>query len=245
VIHAEPEDDGLAAAKIHAAAACSAVPVSAAYYLGMTLDKFHIALRPQQVSLASLRQMVAWAVEHKPAAVAVPPAYVGHLAKPLRSAGVAVSCPIGAAGFMKSTIKAIECTSAMKDGASELEIIPLPEFVVRGDIEQLKAELLEIVRAARATRIDAMLKVHLPLAGVADIRGEAGVVDLLRAVREGACDGIVAVADASLVPLLRTHGQGLFLQLAPPGLAMANAVCPTGIDRLSVTVAAEELTAAT
>jgi len=72
---------------------------------------------------------------------------------------------------------------------------------LRGDFDALRAELLEIARAARATRRDVQLHVMI------EVGDESLIATACRAIRESACDGVVCRRDIAL--LLRRHAESL------------------------------------
>lgn len=160
---------------------------------------------------ADVEQFLDAAIELKPAAVRVPPVFVAFTAQRLTGLGIAVATTIG--GKMnKSTVKAIATTSAIKDGATEVEIELFPTPLATGDVEAMKIELMEIVRAARATRRDAILKVLINANWLMSARGENGIESALRGIREGAGDAALLFGDPSEVRIARTHGHCLILQ---------------------------------
>ena len=78
----------------------------------------------------------------------------------LRGTGVATCTVIGFPhGTTRSTVKAIEATACAKQGADEIDIVAFLPFLINYDVTSAKAELMEIVRAARAVRSDIVIKV--------------------------------------------------------------------------------------
>ncbi|MCS7034715.1 MAG: hypothetical protein NZ561_12100 [Phycisphaerae bacterium] len=121
---------------------------------------------------------------------------------------VARVCP---SGMSKPTIKAIEATSCIKDGASELQVEPLPGPQLQGDFDVVKAELQEIARAARATGRPVLLHARLYTSLLFQRGGEGWVEAACQAVRQGAFDGILDRGDDACHTLLRTYAQDLLL----------------------------------
>src|SRR5688572_29655037 len=134
--------------------------------------------------------------------VVVLPVWVGRVATMLREAGgvrtmAAVGFPLGGS---KSTVKAIEATSCVKDGAEGLWVVPHLPNLLRADLDATKFELLEIVRAARAARRDVQVHVVVEVEMlVAETDGQRLMETACRAVRESACDGIVAGSGYTIV----------------------------------------------
>lgn len=121
-------------------------------------------------------------------------------------------------GMAKPTIKAIEAASCIKDGASEILVEPLLAPQLAGDFSPLKAELLEVARAARATGRDVLLHVNLRTMLLNQRGGEAWVEAACRAVREGAFDGITDIGDDASHALVRTHAGPLILRRCMPAV---------------------------
>jgi deoxyribose-phosphate aldolase len=119
----------------------------------------------------------------------------------LRGSGATVAAVVNYPhGTGKATIKAIEATSCIKDGADAVVIVPHAPHVIRGDFDALRGELLEIARAARATRRDVQIQVMI------DVTQESLISTACRAIRESACDGVVTT---SAVRLVRKHAESL------------------------------------
>src|SRR5882762_8232608 len=110
----------------------------------------HTILKPESTA-PEVHRVVAEAMQYGFAAVCVAPIWIARVATMLRGSGVrtcaVVSFPHGAS---KPTIKAIEATSAIKDGADEIDVVAHLPHLAKADLDASRAELLEIVRAARA-----------------------------------------------------------------------------------------------
>ena len=120
------------------------------------------------------------------------------------SSGVATCAAISfPGGASKSTVKAIEATSCIKDGADEIAVVPHWPNVARGDVDAMKLELLEIVRAARAARSDVVVKVVVHPRSRDAINFEAAC----RAIRESGCDWLVISGEGSLVEIVGSAKQ--------------------------------------
>lgn len=192
-----------------------------------------------ETSRAMTEALVAAALERGIAGVGVFPVFVAPVAK-LAAGRVAVVAKVGGAGLAKPTLKAIEATSAIKDGAAEVQVEPLLAPLLAGDVDAAKQELLEIVRACRATGRDVMI--HAVLRSAALMRGPGGgegaVERACRAIREGACDGVVDVGDDASHAVVRTHAHALLLrrQLAGAAWPAVRASLRPGVDRVEVFV---------
>src|SRR4051812_2361614 len=124
-------------------------------------------------------------------AICVTPVWTNRVATMLRGSGVRVCSMVGFPfGTHKSTIKAIEATSTIKDGADEIEVVAHLPYLLAGDLDAARAELMEIVRAARSTRRDVFVRVIVETALLQQHAGEdaEGAMKLTevacRAVRE-------------------------------------------------------------
>lgn len=187
---------------------------------------------------------VGEAIELGCAAVCVHPAWVRLAVRQVGSSGVAVCSVAGfPMGVNKPTLKAIEATAAIKDGASEIDVVAfLPNLLAR-DVDAARAELMEIVRGARATRRDVVVKVIVETALLMQNEDPQGAVaDACRAVRESGADyiktstGMHAAGGATLeaVRLLKKHAEGLLVKAAG-GIrdrVTAEAMVAAGADRL-------------
>jgi hypothetical protein len=148
--------------------------------------------------------------------VGVFPVFVGEAAKRAAGTNVTVVAKCGHQGLSKSTVKAIECTSAIKDGAREVQVEPLLAAQIAGDFDATKQELLEIVRACRATGRDAKIFAIVRSMLLQRDGGEKSIEGVCRAVREGACDGILDIGDDASHALVRTHAQNLLISRSMP-----------------------------
>src|SRR5438477_4328602 len=81
-----------------------------------------------------VHRVVAEAMQYNFASVCVAPVWIARVATMLRGSGVrtcgVVSFPHGTA---KATIKAIEATSSIKDGADEIDIVAHLPYLAKGD----------------------------------------------------------------------------------------------------------------
>jgi deoxyribose-phosphate aldolase len=211
-----------------------------------TID--HTILKPEARS-PEVQRVCSEAIEHGFAAVCVAPVWVGRVATLLRGSGV-LTCTV--AGFPhgtgKSTVKAIEAVAAVKDGADEVDVVAHLPYLIDGDLDAARAELMEVVRAARAARRDVAIKVIVESAAlistVGDERAEQSIELACRAVREGGCDFIktstgfhpAGGASVRAVGLMKKHARGLLVKAAGGirDLATARAMLDAGADRLGM-----------
>ena len=205
----------------------------------------HTLLKPEALP-ADIHRLIAEAIEHRFAAVCVAPAFVAKAAIELRSSGVplctVVSFPHGTS---KPTIKAIEATSAVKDGADEIDVVAHLPNLINNNFDAARLELIEIVKAARAARPSTVIKVIIESAALLALgsdRGEAAIATACRAIRESGCDFVktstgfhpAGGATEQAVRLIKKHGQDLQIKAAGGirDLATAKKMLEAGADRL-------------
>jgi deoxyribose-phosphate aldolase len=210
----------------------------------------HTILKPEATS-AEVHRTVTEAMQLGCATVCVAPAWVGRVATLLRGQSVptGVCTVVGFPhGTSKPTVKAIEATSVIKDGADEIDVVAFLPHLLAGDVEATKGELREIVRAARATRADVVIKVivesTLLFKALGPERGAAALAAACRSVRESGADFIKTCtgfhpaggATAETVAILRRHAEGLGVKAAGGirDLATARAMLDAGADRLGM-----------
>jgi len=172
------------------------------------------------------------------------------LAAMVRGSGARVGTHVGfPLGTSKATIKAIEATGAVKDGADEIEVVAHLPYVLALDVDSARAELMEVVRAARAARREVVVHVIFETALLWRLGGERAVECACRATRESGCDGIVtatglidpaAAGEAASLPeilaRLKRHGEALTIKAAVvDDPAAARAALEAGADRVGTT----------
>lgn len=210
----------------------------------------HSILKPE-ASSAEVHRVVTEAMQLGCATVCVAPVWVGRVATMLRGQPVptgvctVVGFPHGAS---KATVKAIEATSTIKDGADEIDVVAHLPHLLNADVDAIKAELLEIARAARTTRRDVVIKVIVESAllvkALGPAAGHAALAAACRAVRESGCDFIktstgfhpAGGATVETVKILKQHAEGLGVKAAGgiKDLATALAMLDAGADRLGM-----------
>ncbi|HTL31309.1 MAG TPA: deoxyribose-phosphate aldolase [Tepidisphaeraceae bacterium] len=178
------------------------------------------ALDPR-LTAPQVHALVAGAMEYGLASICVTPVWVARVATMLRGGGnVSLCTTVGFPhGTHKATIKAIEATSSIKDGSSEIAVVPHLPNLIKPDPGAARSELMEIVRAARATRRDVVVRVFIESATLMQKGSEATIESACRAVRESGCDAIVTStgydpaggATVEAIRLLRKHGEGLLI----------------------------------
>lgn len=210
----------------------------------------HTILKPE-ASSAEVHRVATEAMQLGCASVCIAPAWVGRVATMVRGqgGGTAVCAVVGFPhGTNKSTVKAIEATSTIKDGADEIDVVAHLPYLLSGDFEATKAELLEINRAARSTRRDVVIKVIVESALLYKVLGnsqaEAALAAACRAVRESGGDYIktstgfhpAGGATIEAVKILKQHAEGLGVKAAGGirDLATARAMLDAGADRLGM-----------
>jgi deoxyribose-phosphate aldolase len=128
---------------------------------------------------AEVRKIVQEALEHRFASVCVNGRWVDLVSDLLEQAGIGdpqksdnpvltcavVGFPLGA---MRSTIKAIEASSCVKDGAQEIDmVLSLPD-VIAGNSDYVRNDIYEVVRAAKAVHKNVIVKVILESAALTE-----------------------------------------------------------------------------
>jgi deoxyribose-phosphate aldolase len=212
-------------------------------------------LKPEAVS-AEVHKVASDAMQYGCRAVVAAPVWTEGLAKMVKGSGVRVVSTIAFPfGTAKSTVKAIEATSTIKDGADEIEVVAHVPPILALDLETARAELMEVVRAARATRKDVLIRVitefellmELPLE-----RREPTVEVACRAIRESGCDGVITgtgyhpagAASAESIALVKKYGEGLTLKAAlMDDLESAQGALSTGADLIGSEAATQLLEA--
>jgi len=204
----------------------------------------HTLLKPE-ADRRQIHRLVAEATEHGFASVCVNGRFVADVAKALYNTGVHTCAVVGfPLGACKSTIKAIEATAAVKDGADEIDFVAYLPHLLKQDLASAKAEFLEIVKAARAANPAVVIKVIIESAVLLQDTGqaEARIETACRAARESGCDYVktstgfhpAGGASVEAVKLMKKHSGGLYVKAAggirshDDAMKMINA----GTDRL-------------
>jgi deoxyribose-phosphate aldolase len=205
----------------------------------------HTLLKPEALP-ADIHRLIAEAIQHRFATVCVAPAFVAKAAIELRGSGVALCTVVSFPhGTSKPTIKAIEATSAVKEGADELDVVAHLPNLINNNFDAARFELIEIVKAARAARPTTVIKVIIESATLLSLgpdRGESAIATACRAIRESGCDFVktstgfhpAGGASAEAIRLIKKHAQGLQIKAAGGirNLATAKMMLEAGADRL-------------
>lgn len=212
----------------------------------------HTLLTPQATE-AEVDRVVDEALEHGFAAVCVAPVFVRQVSRRLAGSVVRTCSVIGFPhGTSKSTVKAIEATAAVKDGADEIDVVAHLPNLLACDVDAARAELSEIVRGARAVRREVVVKVIVESALLLQQEGhDEAIAAACRAVRESGGDFIktstgyhpAGGASVEAVRLMKKHGDAL--QIKASGgirdLATARAMLDAGADRLGMSTSVQVL----
>lgn len=208
----------------------------------------HTILKPEATAI-DVDGVVAEALAHQFASVCVAPVWVPSVAKRLKGTGVLTCTVVGFPhGTAKSTIKAIEATSAVKDGAAEVDVVAHLPYLLAFDVDAARAELSEVVRAVRAARRDVVVKVIVESAALMKIVGpdnaERVIETACKAVRESGCDFIktstgfhpAGGASVEAVRYMKAHAGGLLVKASGGirDLATSTAMLDAGAARLGL-----------
>jgi deoxyribose-phosphate aldolase len=207
----------------------------------------HTILKPEATA-GEVDKIVAEALEHRFASVCVAPIWVSRVARQLSGSGV-LTCTVTSFphGTSKPTVKAIEGSSSVKDGAQEVDVVAHLPHLARLDFEAAKAEYTELVRACRAARSDVVVKVIVESAYLMTLGpeiGEKAIAVACRAVRESGADFIktstgfhpAGGASVAAVTLMKKYGDGILIKASGGirDLPTAMAMLAAGADRLGL-----------
>ena len=213
-------------------------------------------LRPEAMP-AEVHRVASDAMQLGCRAVVAAPVWIERVAKMVQGSGVLVVSTVAFPfGNAKSTVKAIEATSTIKDGADEIEVMAHLPHILAIDLDAARAELLEIARAARATRKDVVIRVIVEfelLMEQPDDRRAKAVECACRAIRESGCDGMLTgtgyhpagAASAESITMVKKYaGEGLKLKAALMDDAeSAQGALEVGADLIGSEAAAQVLEA--
>src|SRR5690242_9582186 len=95
----------------------------------------HAILRPDAFN-ADVHRIVTEAMQQGIDGVMLPPVWISRTATMIRGSGVRLCSTVSFPhGTSKSTVKAIEATSTIKDGADEIAIVPHAVAFLRQDLQ--------------------------------------------------------------------------------------------------------------
>ncbi len=210
---------------------------------------------------ADVRQVVAEAITYKFASVCVNPCWVNLVSDLLHEAGLddpeKTATPVftcGCVGFPlganRTTIKANEAASCVKDGAGEIDMVIAIPALLAGDLAAARTDVLEVVKAARAVWKNTVIKVILETA----VLNEEQIALGCQAAREGGADFVKTStgfhpkggATVQSVALLKKYSGGLKVKAAGGirDLATAQAMISAGADRLGCSASVAIVTSA-
>ena len=211
----------------------------------------HTILKPEALA-ADVDAVVRDAIAHRFASVCVAANWVRYIAPRLSGSGVKVCSVVGFPhGTSKSTVKAIEATAAVKDGAEEVDVVAFLPHLLNLDLDAAREELSEIARASRAANPRVLIKVIVESAALSaaaakdGAKFEAMIALACEAVRESGCDFIktstgfhpAGGASPLAVKLMKQHSGGVIQVKASGGirdLATAQDMLAAGADRLGL-----------
>jgi deoxyribose-phosphate aldolase len=135
----------------------------------------HTLLKPEATE-TDIRRLVEEAVEYRFASVCVNGRWVASAAWWLHQAGAqageravkvcaVVGFPLGA---MKASMKAGEAVVAIGEGAGEIDMVVPLGLLLDGRESEVRNDIIEVVRAAKAARSDALVKVVLEAAALTE-----------------------------------------------------------------------------
>jgi len=213
-------------------------------------------LKPEAMP-AEVHRVATDAMQFGCRAVVAAPVWTQRLAQMVQGSGVRVVSTVAFPfGNAKATVKAIEATSTIKDGADEIEVMAHLPYILAIDLDAARAELLEIARAARATRKDVVIRVIVEfelLMEQPEDRREQAVECACRAVRESGCDGMLTgtgyhpagAASAESITMVKKYaGTGLKLKAAlMDDVESAQGALESGADLIGSEAAAQVLEA--
>ncbi|MBC8107694.1 MAG: hypothetical protein H7Z14_13970 [Anaerolineae bacterium] len=210
--------------------------------------RIELAILIPEALPAQVHKVVTDVVQGGYAGAVVPPVYVSRAATMVRGSGATVNTTVGFPhGTNKPTLKAIEATSSIKDGADAVMIVAHLPHLIRGDFDAARAELLEIVRAARATRREVQINVIIESAMLMQQHdGERLIATACRAIRESGCDGVASATGfhpagagtEDAIRAIRRHAESLIV-VASGNIAASEAqrYLAAGADRTIVDAA--------
>lgn len=140
-----------------------------------------------------VQRVINEAKSHGFASVCVNGGFIASAASALHGSGVK-TC--GVAGFplgaMKNTVKAIEATSLVKDGADEVDFVAHLSTLLTADAGAARGQFVEIVKAVRSVLPAVVVKVIIESAalmkGVDDATAERRIAAACEAATASGCD---------------------------------------------------------
>ena len=128
----------------------------------------HTALKPQ-TSEADIRALCQEAAQHCFASVCVSPCYVSLAAALLSNTDVEVCTVVGFPhGSNHHSVKAAETVRAIRDGATEIDMVLSVGLLKSGRFDEVEADIRAVVDAAKSTPSQVVVKVILECALLTD-----------------------------------------------------------------------------
>lgn len=197
---------------------------------------------PEQID-----KVVAEAREYGFASVCVNGCYVSRVAAGLKDSGVKTCAVAGfPLGSMMPTVKAIEATTLVKDGADEVDFVAHLPSLVAHDVEAARKEYTELVKAARAANPNVVIKVIIEsaflMADVDAAEAEARIVTACKAAQASGVDFVktstgfhgAGGATVEAVSLMKKHAGPMKVKASGGirSLEDAKKMVEAGADRL-------------
>jgi len=112
-----------------------------------------------ETTAAEIDQLCAEAVEHEFAAVCVNPVWVPRCAERLKGSGVALATVVGfPLGANQSETKAYEAALAIRQGATEIDMVAAIGHIKGGDWNHVADDIAAVVRAATGTLVKVIIE---------------------------------------------------------------------------------------
>jgi deoxyribose-phosphate aldolase len=112
-----------------------------------------------ETTRAEIDQLCAEALEHEFAAVCVNPVWVPRCAERLRGSKVALATVIGfPLGANQSEIKAAEAALAIRQGATEIDMVAAIGHIKSGDWHHVADDIAAVIRAAAGTLVKVIIE---------------------------------------------------------------------------------------
>jgi deoxyribose-phosphate aldolase len=112
-----------------------------------------------ETTLSEIDQLCAEAVEHEFAAVCVNPVWVPRCAERLRGSRVALATVVGfPLGANQSEIKAAEAALAIRQGATEIDMVAAVGHIKSGDWRHVADDIAAVVRASAGTLVKVIIE---------------------------------------------------------------------------------------
>jgi deoxyribose-phosphate aldolase len=143
----------------------AASPAAAAQGVRYVRDNARIAefidhtMLKAETTAAEIDQLCAEAVEHEFAAVCVNPVWVPRCADRLKGSRVALATVVGfPLGANQSEIKAAEASLAIRQGATEIDMVAAVGHIKVGDWNHVADDIGAVVRAANGTLVKVIIE---------------------------------------------------------------------------------------